>query len=102
MMDPWAHAAMLMAAGPGGFDAEYRIRGSGPAVRLRVVLEREDKDRDGRVQTASAALVPADANQLGRPERGDTLTIGTTVYRVENVMAGQRGWMWRLPLSLVR
>jgi hypothetical protein len=101
-MDPWARAAAVMARGPGGVDAEYRIQGEGPPVLLRVVLEQEDGDMRGRIATVTAALVPADGEQIGRPERGDTITIGGIVRKVEQPMAAWRGWGWRLPFSRAR
>lgn len=101
-MDPWQRGVSVLARGPGGKDAEYRIKGSGPPALVRLVLEEKDDDRSGRVVTSTAALVPADAGLIGRPERGDTITIGEQVWKVESVMAEWQGWAWRLALSLVR
>jgi hypothetical protein len=101
-MDVFAQAMADLAASDMGEDAEYRVRGDGPPLHLRVVLDQEDVERNGRTSTATVALVPADADHIGRPERGDTITIGEKLWKVEQVAADGRGWAWRLTMSVVK
>ncbi|MCR0981794.1 head-tail joining protein [Roseomonas populi] len=112
-MNPWARGVAIMARGPGGVDAEYRVRGEGPPVHLRLMLEKADEEQRSRVATVTAALVSDDAvralteaapDQIGRPERGDTITIPALgkAWKVETPQAGLNGWAWRLPLTLLR
>lgn len=100
-MDPWARAAVLLARGPGGVDAEYRILGDGPPVMVRAVFEYEDVPM-GRAGRPLAALIPT-GTEIGRAQRGDTLTAPVDgfpdVLTVEQAQPGWRGWAWRLSFS---
>jgi hypothetical protein len=47
-MDPFARGAIVMANNVGGAAAEYRIRGEGPPVILRLVLPQGGRGAERR------------------------------------------------------
>jgi hypothetical protein len=95
----------VLADGPGGVDAEYQILGSGPPVKVRAVFQYDDLPT-GRPGRPIAALILSDPGQIGQAQRGDTLTATVDgvldVLKVEQAVAGWRGWSWRLSFSRSR
>ena len=101
-----AFAAMLEAlhADPNiGTDAVY-TRASAPGIAVRVSLSHPSDQMPGLGAVGvRAGSITADvlASQLGGlvPKRGDTLTIGATTYRVEDVERDPLGLTFRLTVA---
>lgn len=101
-----AFAAMLEAlhADPNiGTDAVY-TRASAPGIAVRVSLSHPSDQMPGLGAVGvRAGSITADvlASQLGGlvPKRADTLTIGATSYRVEDVERDPLGLTFRLTVA---
>ncbi|WP_338661772.1 hypothetical protein VQH23_16245 [Pararoseomonas sp. SCSIO 73927] len=102
-MDPFTQAAVDLAAGDLGVDAEYRAQGTGKPIPCRILLftEPDDTSRPGLsagAMVASGHLHPT----LGMVAvaRKDTFAVaGRGLLTVDQLKKPARGWDWRVYLQ---